>query len=144
MPEQKIQSTFINNTENKILKERISQLISISKELKFLVGFFYFSGIRELYEAIKNNPNIITSVLVGLNVDKQAYGLVEYGATEKLNGNQHQQLFKDSIIKSINSDEFDTEEFYEQAKFFIRTIIDNRLIIRKTRAPNHAKLYFSK
>jgi len=79
-----------------------------------------------------------------LNVDKQAYGLVEYGATEKLNGNQHQQLFKDSIIKSINSDEFDTEEFYEQAKFFIRTIIDNRLIIRKTRAPNHAKLYFSK
>ena len=53
MPDQKKQSTFINNTENKILKERISQLIGISKELKFLVGFFYFSGIRELYKSIK-------------------------------------------------------------------------------------------
>ncbi len=80
MPNPKDQSTFINNIGNKILKDRISQLISISKELKFLVGFFYFSGIRELYEALKNNPSIVTNVLVGLNVDKQVYGLVEYGS----------------------------------------------------------------
>ena len=144
MPDQKKQSTFINNTENKILKDRISQLIGISKELKFLVGFFYFSGIRELYESIKNNPDLVTKVLVGLNVDKQAYGLIEYEATGKLDGNRHQSLFKDSIIKSINSDEFDTKEFYEQAKFFIQTIIEKKLIIRKTREPNHAKLYFFK
>lgn len=144
MPEKKPQSTFINNTENKILKERISQLISISKELKFLVGFFYFSGIQELYESIKINPNVITRILVGLNVDKQTYGLVEYGTTDKLDGNKHQLLFRDSVIKSINSDEFDTQVFYEQAKFFIQAIIDNRLIIRKTREPNHAKLYLFK
>jgi len=144
VPDPKKQSTFINNTENKFLKERISQLISISKELKFLVGFFYFSGIRELYESIKNNPDLVTRVLVGLNVDRQAYGLIEYGATGKLDGNKHQLLFKDSIVKSINSDEFDTKEFYEQAKFFIQAIIENKLIIRKTREPNHAKLYFFK
>lgn len=71
MPNPKNQSTFINNTGNKILKDRISQLISISKELKFLVGFLYFSGIRELYEALKNNPSIVMNVLVGLNVDRQ-------------------------------------------------------------------------
>ncbi|MBN1367035.1 MAG: DEAD/DEAH box helicase family protein [Dehalococcoidales bacterium] len=143
MPDKK-QSTFITNTENKVLKDRISQLISISKELKFLVGFFYFSGIRELYESIQNNPDVIIRVLVGLNVDKQAYGLVEYGISEKLEGNKHQLLFKDSVIKSINSDEFDTKEFYEQAQFFIQAVIDNKLIIRKTREPNHAKLYFFK
>ncbi len=144
MSDQKKQSTFINNTENKILEERISQLISISKELKFLVGFFYFSGIKELYESVKNNPDLVTRVLVGLNVDRQAYGLIEYGAVGKLDGNKHQLLFKDSIIKSINSDEFDTKEFYEQARFFIQAIIENKLIIRKTREPNHAKLYFFK
>ena len=144
MPDQKIQSTFINNTENKILKERISQLIGISKELKFLVGFFYFSGIRELYESLKQNPDVLLKVLVGLNVDKQVYGLNEYGAPGKLDGNKHQLLFKDSVIKSINSDEFDNQEFYEQAKFFIQLITDNKLIIRKTREPNHAKLYFFK
>ena len=53
-------------------------------------------------------------------------------------------LFKDSIIKSLNTDEFDTREFYEQARFFIQAILDNKLIIKKTREPNHAKLYFFK
>ena len=81
MPEQRSQSTFISNQGNKVLRDRISKLIGYSKELKFLVGFFYFSGIRELYDAIKNNPGVKTYVLVGLNVDKQAYGLVEYGAS---------------------------------------------------------------
>ncbi len=133
MSDSKSQSTFINNTGSKVLKDRISKLIGFSKELKFLVGFFYFSGIRELYDAIRNNPNVITRVLVGLNVDKQGYGLIEYGALGKIDGNKHQLLFKDSIIKAINSDEFDTKEFYEQAKFFIQAILDNKLIIKKTR-----------
>ncbi|MBI2851428.1 MAG: DEAD/DEAH box helicase family protein [Chloroflexi bacterium] len=141
MSDSRSQNTFINNAGSKILKDRISKLIGFSKELKFLVGFFYFSGIRELYEAIKHNPDVVTKVLVGLSVDKQGYGLVEYGAVGKIDGNKHQQLFKESIVKSVNSDEFDTEEFYEQAKFFVQAILDNRLIIKKTREPNHAKLY---
>jgi len=139
---QKPQSAFITNNENKVLKERLSELIGFSKELKFLVGFFYFSGIRELYESIKSNPEIIIKVLVGLNVDKTNYGLIEYGHAGKLDGNKHQANFRESIVKSINSDEFDTLDFYEQAKFFIQAIIEGRLIIRKTREPNHAKLYF--
>ena len=51
-------STFITNDANKVLKERLSELIGFSQALKFLIGFFYFSGIRELYEAIKNNPGL--------------------------------------------------------------------------------------
>jgi len=138
------QSTFITNDANKILKERLSELICFSKELKFLVGFFYFSGIRELYEAIKNNPDIKINVLVGLNVDKTNYGLIEYGRAGKMDGNKLQSLFKDSIIKSINTDEFDNPDFYEQAKFFIQAIMDDRLVIKKTREPDHSKLYFFK
>ena len=84
MSDKKLQSTFITNVQNKILKERISELIGFSKELKFLVGFFYFSGIRELYEAVKNNPGLKLFVLVGLNVDKMNYGLIEFGHTGKV------------------------------------------------------------
>ena len=62
--------TFITNEKNKQLKQRIAELIKSSKELRFLVGFFYFSGIDELYEALKNNPSIQMDVLVGLNTDK--------------------------------------------------------------------------
>jgi len=142
--DQKLQSTFITNNENKILKQRISELIGFSKELKFLVGFIYFSGIRELYEAIKNNQSVKLYVLVGLNVDKTNYGLIEYGDTSNVDGKRHQSNFKDSTIKSINSDEFDNPDFYEQAKFFIQAIMEDRLLIRKTREPNHAKLYLFK
>lgn len=58
----KSQSTFITNSENELLKERISELINFSKVLKFLIGFFYFSGSREPYEVIKSNPDITVRV----------------------------------------------------------------------------------
>jgi len=57
-------TTFITNDSDKKLKDRIAELIGRSKELKFLVGFFYFSGIRELYNSLQNNPNIQLDVLV--------------------------------------------------------------------------------
>lgn len=45
---------IITNRDTKKLKNCLTDLISKSKELKFLVGFFYFSDIRELYNAL--NP----------------------------------------------------------------------------------------
>ncbi|GAB6161046.1 hypothetical protein JCM12298_02050 [Desulfothermus naphthae] len=42
-------NNFITNEENITLKERLQKLIKASTELKFLVGFFYFSGWREIY-----------------------------------------------------------------------------------------------
>jgi HKD family nuclease len=61
---------FITNQEKTSLKKRLIELIQKSDELKFLVGFFYFSGIRELYDGLKDNPDVNIKVLVGLNVDR--------------------------------------------------------------------------
>ncbi len=42
---------FITNSERSAnLKERLRKLITTSYELKFLVGFFYFSGLSSLEE----------------------------------------------------------------------------------------------
>ena len=46
-------SNFITNGGAENLKKRLIELISKSEELKFLVGFFYFSGITELYSSLK-------------------------------------------------------------------------------------------
>ena len=51
---------FISNSERLKLKDRIVELVTKSKELKFLVGFFYFSGIRELYESLKSKDGVAT------------------------------------------------------------------------------------
>jgi len=138
-------SKFITNAETKKLKKRLVELINNSKELKFLVGFFYFSGIRELYDGLKNRDNLEIKVLVGLDVDKHIHGLVEYAEDrDDLSDREKVERFFDSLGKSINSDNFDRQEFYEQVRFFIKLIKEDKLIIRKTCRPNHAKLYIFK
>jgi hypothetical protein len=45
-------NAFITNSRAHTLKKRLQELIQHRKELKFLMGFFYFSGWRELYESL--------------------------------------------------------------------------------------------
>ena len=135
---------FITNSQTRQLKKRISELIQKCKEIKILVGFFYFSGLRELYEGLKNNPGVKMKVLVGLNVDFTNYGLIEYADEFRISDEEKVSRFLGSIEKSINSELFDNKDFYEQVKFFINLIKEERLILRKTFEPNHSKLYIFK
>ena len=138
-------STFITNTGTKKLKNRLTELIRKSDELKFLVGFFYFSGIRELYKGLKENPSAKIKVLVGLNIDKINLRLVESEDNDsQISDEEKSYRFIQSVKKSLNSEEFDTEEFAQQIRYFISLIKDDRLTIRKTYNPNHAKIYLFK
>lgn len=146
---------FISNSDNTItLESRVKELISQSKELRFLVGFFYFSGIEVLLDSLIQKPNIQLKILVGLNVDNGIQKIVEFGVKEpstrkekerlgyiKPSKEQHIDDYIQSIKKSFNHKAFDTKEFYEQVSFFLKMIQENKLIIRKTIDPNHAKLY---
>lgn len=137
-------SNFITNSPTKDLKKRISEIIKVSKELKFLVGFFYFSGIQELIDALKDNPSVELKVLVGLNVDRYNNRLFEYADDQSLSDDEKTELFFQSIKRAVNTEEFDTKQFYEQIGFFLKLITENRITIRKTLEPNHAKLYLFK
>ena len=140
------QNFITNNHGQKALKSRINTLISISDELKFLVGFFYFSGWREVYESLKANSTVQLKLLVGLQVDKHIHdNLVEYGYTEERTSDEDRfNAFMESLRKALNTDNADTEEFYNQVYFFLEMIEQGRLVMRKTENPNHAKLYLFK
>lgn len=136
---------FITNNDASNLKKRLIELIQKSDELKFLVGFFYFSGVMELYEGLKEKPDVNIKVLVGLNVDKANFGLLEFAEQDsQLSDDEKCYKFLQSVKKSLNSEDFDTEEFYQQVKYFVKLIRDDKLIIRKTYNPNHAKIYIFK
>lgn len=137
-------NNFITNQPTKDLRRRINELVKNSDELKFLIGFFYFSGIRELYNELKTNDKVILKVLVGMNVDFHFGQLVEVSYSPKPSNKEKVDDFFQSVKKSINTDYFDTKEFYEQVKFFIELIKSDRLLIRKTSKPNHSKLYLFK
>ena len=59
-----------NNEKEATLKKRLEKLILASQELKFLVGFFYFSGWQEIYKKLQDNSDVTLKILVGLQVDK--------------------------------------------------------------------------
>ena len=140
-------NNFITNDKSKKnLKERINQLISQSQELKFLVGYFYFSGLSELYESLSKNQDLKLKILVGLNIDRLNYQFVEYeqNRTNKTN-NEIIESYLDSIVKLINQDSwYDKKDFYNMIKTIIDLIQQDKIIIRKTLESNHAKLYIFK
>lgn len=137
---------FITNSpDTKSLKTRLYQLIMHSGELKFLVGFFYFSGWREIYDALKEREDLILKILVGLQVDDILGMSLEFSYDENnLSADEKADQFFASLVKALNIKELDIREFYEQVDYFIHMIKAERLIIRKTLEPNHAKLYLFK
>ncbi|WP_159991433.1 helicase-related protein [Pelistega ratti] len=136
-------SEFITNNGNAVsVAKRVNTLISISDELKFLVGFFYFSGWSEIAESLQNNNKVVLKILVGLDTFNHMGAVVEYGLNhDGASQNEQFNTFLNSTKIALNQDILDTQEFYEQIQFFISMIEDNRLEIRKTESPNHAKLY---
>lgn len=138
-------NAFITNTKTKTLKKRIEQLIEHSQELKFMVGFFYFSGWQQIYQSLKENEQLKLKILVGLEVDSKLGKTMEYAlSTDEISNDEKSDRFFESLSNAINSDEMDVESFYEQVEFFICLVEEERLIIKKTADPNHAKLYLFK
>jgi superfamily II DNA or RNA helicase/HKD family nuclease len=136
---------FITNTQTQTLKKRLVELIEHSKELKFLVGFFYFSGWGELYDSLKDRGDLEIKVLVGLDVDKKLFSMLEYAQDqENLTGDEKADGFFESLSIALNSEELDVQDFYKQVNCFAHLIEANRLKIRRTAQPNHAKLYIFK
>lgn len=140
-----MESIFITNATNQPkLKDRINTLVKDAEELKFLVGFFYFSGIQELYQGLLKNDKVILKILVGLNIDKQNNHLIEYALSDPTaSDNEHISRYLKDIRVTLNGEDFDNQTFYEHISLFVKMIRDDRLLIRKTREPNHAKLYIS-
>jgi len=136
-------NNFITNAKESIsLKNRLEKLISASTELKFLVGFFYFSGWQEIYKNLQENEGITLKILVGLQVDKYLSGIIEVeDKDESKSYEEHFTHFMKSLGYAINNAEMDNQEFYNQVEFFIKLLENNRLIIKKTLNPNHAKVY---
>lgn len=136
-------NNFITNSVESIsLKERLQKLISASIELKFLVGFFYFSGWQEIYKSLQENTAVRLYILVGLQVDKHLSSIIEFeNKDDSLSNEEHFTQFIKSLGFALNNAEMDNEEFYNQIEFFTRLLEEERLIIKKTLDPNHAKLY---
>ncbi|MEW6241040.1 MAG: helicase-related protein [Chloroflexota bacterium] len=138
-------NAFITNSDSRTLKKRLEELILHSQELKFLVGFFYFSGWQELYESLRARGDLTIKLLVGLDVDSKLGQIFEIEKDgQELSNDELADRFFESLHIALNDEALDTEVFYEQVSYFLELLQSGRLQIKKTLDPNHAKLYFFK
>jgi len=147
-------STFITNSSEKSLRRRLKPLFTQSEELKFLIGFFYLSSIKELYETFKEPKNRgrlkrdHLKIFIELNVDKFLHSIYEYSKTLKFFSEEiAKKEFFNSIKMAFTSQDVDNQDFYIQAKFFIELLEKEKLVLRKTKnltTPNFIFFKFNK
>ena len=131
-----------NNSPQKTLSGRLNNIIKFSTELRWLVGFFYFSGWQEIYESLKSNDDATIKLLVGLQVGTHLSKIFEHDIQSMdLSSDDYFNDFMTSLGLAINNEDQDSKRFYDQVEFFVHMIVEERLVIRKTKDPNHAKLY---
>lgn len=134
---------LITNDE-KILVEKMRNVIPNCEAIYALVGYFYFSGFSELSGDIKDKK---MKILVGMDIDTAISGMMrEVDLLNKIDdersGKEIRKEYYEKLRTLINETNlFDNPEKETDLKLFLKKIREGSLEIRKTRKPNHAKMY---
>jgi superfamily II DNA or RNA helicase len=127
---------FITNHPDRDLSTRLRFLSGAAQQLDLLTGFFAFSAWPELYQPLKEahekgqTPKM--RLLVGMGVLQ---------ASDPTN-----RALKEAFLKLLEEGLQDPAldhrpDLPEQARFFLQLFLEGHLELRKTKEPNHAKLY---
>jgi len=146
--EQKQGFHFITNQE-KTLYETISNISKNIDNVYILVGFFYFSGFIKLKEEFKDK-NI--KILIGLDIDSKVgrfiYEYENIKDEKEIKNSETPSIasikdrFYRSLIKAFSdTDIFEEKDIEDAFRIFVEKIQKGTLEVRKTKTPNHAKLY---
>ncbi len=133
---------IVNGDKDLSLSDVIKKIIPMSKSLYFLVGYFYFSGFKEIYEGTEDKN---LEILVGMDIEKDMLNNIK--EVEMLNDMEFsntsiKEKYYDSLVSFINeTDYFDTRKNQEAFDIFLRKIKNGSLRIKKTSIPNHSKVY---
>jgi superfamily II DNA or RNA helicase/HKD family nuclease len=138
-------SHFIQNKGAQSLSKIINNLLPAkTKAMDFLVGYFYFSGMEEIYQNLENKP---MRILVGMDVDRELLrksAEVDFYST-RMNLASKQEI-REAYYRSLQNlfnqtDYFENSKQLEAFKIFYEKVKRGELEIRKTLDPCHAKMY---
>jgi len=140
---------LITHKEGKLLKATLRESCAGASEMKILTGFFYFSAIKALYEALTANPELKIRVLVGTDIAFVAGRVVEcvldefdsFGNVTSYSDNEIRLRYLESLRKVVNAPEFDKRSFHERIGYFLDMLRADRLVIRRTRGENRERLF---
>ena len=132
-----------NDGENSLAKVISLILPSKAKSMDFLVGYFYFSGLQEIYKHIEEKP---MRILVGMDMEHDLLQRTKefdfFAQNTTSSREQKKQGFYEQLVHLFNeSDYFENDDQAEAFRIYYQKIKDGSLEIRKTKDPCHAKMY---
>lgn len=139
-------SKFLTNTSPEtMLSDRVQELTKKSTKFDFLVGYFFFSGFCEVYKDLKDKP---LRILVGMDAEVDLNNcIVEYTTNlGNKNSQEKKSLIRKKYFENLNNiinkaDILDSAEFENSYHVFLEKLENGTLEVRKTKDPNHAKMY---
>ena len=124
------------------LATTINGLLEKTTSFDMLVGFFFFSGFGTVADTLRARPETTLRVLVGMEAEKLCGRIVEAeGETTGDSANAIREAYLESLRRAMAAEGLDTAAFNERFALFVEMIRNGRLQMRRTRDPNHAKLY---
>ncbi len=135
---------FITNRGEDTLSNNIDDIFTTPmSSLDFLVGYFYFSGMEQIYENIKDTK---MRILVGLDMDKELQNTTyDFDLFVKKRKSSRLDIRNDNYETLISlfskTDYFENKKTQEAFKIYYEKIKNGTLQIRKTKSPSHAKMY---
>lgn len=139
----------ITNTGSNTLSAALKELLPNCDRIDALVGYFYFSGFRDLHNELKDKE---IRILVGMDIDKRI--IEKISSFENLNLDEFETGTKistrsgakveyiENFSKIFNdTDYFDSTESQNAFEVFLSKIKDGSLQIKKTAQADHSKYY---
>jgi HKD family nuclease len=158
-------NSIITNEGNNTLKNHLEELIPNSKEAKILIACFEFSGVMELYKALKElyNKGDLSQehvkILVGLHEVNEDIAEPDYEENFDLykdedasKSMERKDMFVGSFASSIiqfmktalTSQELSNEEMHDRFEFFIKLLREKVIVIKKTMKQSSSIIYLFK
>ena len=132
--------TFFTNEEGRKLIDRFKTLFNDTKELDIIVGYFYLSGLHQLYEELEKVDKI--RIIVEMQVGKEVFDLVEKAKNVEETRNEYLQKVVEELSRGDYEDSIEREKAIRK---FIEWIKNGKLQIKYyPHSPLHAKLYIFK
>jgi superfamily II DNA or RNA helicase len=139
----------ITNTGSNTLSSKLKSIIPNCDRIDALVGYFYFSGFKDLHHELKDKQ---IRILVGMDIDKKIIEKVStlkeldldsYSIDTKISSRSGaKQDYLENFSKIFNdTDYFDNDESQKAFEIFLDKIKDGSLQIKKTPSADHSKIY---
>jgi len=142
-------STTITNTAENTLSAKLKEMLPKCDRIDALVGYFYFSGFKDLHQELKGKQ---IRILVGMDIERKI--IEKISSFEDLNLDTHTVETKissrsgalaeyiENFSKIFNdTDYFDNDESQKAFETFLSKIKDGSLQIKKTAQADHSKFY---